>query len=238
MPAQLWQLPLPAQARHFRPSLRPLPTCDEREPGLGILHRLQVGGERRAPGGRLRAPAHPFLRLHERAHGVDLLAGHAHLEGEVARSRSVPQPVSRGACQGRVADADVLERVDGHLGGAGRGSRNRGVAAPETSEDAHGSATDSAAAPYLLCNGPTPAGLSGFVPFAETALERAEELAERVLPARTPKRRMLVIVNPYASTVSDRLKSLVVYALQGRYAVEAVETQAQAHATAICREAA
>src|SRR4051794_23353028 len=49
---------------------------------------------------------------------------------------------------------------------------------------------------------------------------------------------MLVIVNPYASTVSDRLRSLVVYALQGRYAVEAVETEAQAHATAICREAA
>src|SRR5919198_1963260 len=73
---------------------------------------------------------------------------------------------------------------------------------------------------------------------AETALERAEELAERVLPDRTPKRRMLVIVNPYASTVSDRLKTLVVYALQGRYSVEAVDTEAQAHATEICREAA
>ena len=49
---------------------------------------------------------------------------------------------------------------------------------------------------------------------------------------------MLVIVNPYATTVSDRLKNLVVYALQGRYSVEAVETQARAHATQICREAA
>jgi hypothetical protein len=39
----------------------------------------------------------------------------------------------------------------------------------------------------------------------ETILERAEELAERILPERTPKRRMLVIVNPYARTVSDRL---------------------------------
>jgi hypothetical protein len=29
-----------------------------------------------------------------------------------------------------------------------------------------------------------------------------------------PSRRMLVIVNPYASTVSDRLKNLVVYALR------------------------
>jgi diacylglycerol kinase family enzyme len=48
---------------------------------------------------------------------------------------------------------------------------------------------------------------------------------------------MLVIVNPYATTVSDRLKNLVVYALQGRYQVEAVTTQAQNHATEIGREA-
>ncbi len=51
------------------------------------------------------------------------------------------------------------------------------------------------------------------------------------------KKRMLIIVNPYATTVSDRLKNLVVYALQGRYDVEAVSTQAQNHATAIGREA-
>ena len=31
---------------------------------------------------------------------------------------------------------------------------------------------------------------------------------------------MLVIVNPYATTVSDRLRNLVVYALQGRYDVD------------------
>ena len=48
---------------------------------------------------------------------------------------------------------------------------------------------------------------------------------------------MLIIVNPYATTVSDRLKSLVVYALQGRYDVEAVLTEAQNHATEIGREA-
>jgi diacylglycerol kinase family enzyme len=48
---------------------------------------------------------------------------------------------------------------------------------------------------------------------------------------------MLIIVNPYATTVSDRLKNLVVYALQGRYEVEAVETEAQNHATEIGREA-
>lgn len=51
------------------------------------------------------------------------------------------------------------------------------------------------------------------------------------------KKRMLIIVNPYATTVSDRLRNLVVYALQGRYDVEAVATEAQDHATEIGREA-
>lgn len=50
------------------------------------------------------------------------------------------------------------------------------------------------------------------------------------------KKRMLIIVNPYATTVSDRLKNLVVYALQGRYEVETVATEAQNHATEIGRE--
>ena len=49
---------------------------------------------------------------------------------------------------------------------------------------------------------------------------------------------MLVIVNPYATTVSDRLKNLVVYALQSRYSVEAIDTEKRDHATRICREAA
>jgi diacylglycerol kinase family enzyme len=48
---------------------------------------------------------------------------------------------------------------------------------------------------------------------------------------------MLIIVNPYATTVSDRLKNLVIYALQGRYEVEAVITEAKNHATEIGREA-
>ena len=72
----------------------------------------------------------------------------------------------------------------------------------------------------------------------EPTLERAERLAERLLPERTPKKRMLVIVNPYATTVSDRLKNLVVYALQSRYEVEALETEQREHATQLCREAA
>ena len=53
---------------------------------------------------------------------------------------------------------------------------------------------------------------------------------------RGGKKQMLLIVNPYATTVSDRLKNLVVYALQGRYEVEMVATEAQNHATEIGRE--
>jgi diacylglycerol kinase family enzyme len=49
---------------------------------------------------------------------------------------------------------------------------------------------------------------------------------------------MLIIVNPYATTVSDRLRNLVVYALQGRFEVDAVDTEARGHATELCREAA
>ena len=55
---------------------------------------------------------------------------------------------------------------------------------------------------------------------------------------KAPKRRMLIIVNPYAATVSDRLRHLVVYALKGRYDVDAVDTESRGHATVLCREAA
>jgi diacylglycerol kinase family enzyme len=48
---------------------------------------------------------------------------------------------------------------------------------------------------------------------------------------------MLIIVNPYATTVSDRLKNLVVYALQARYEVEAIDTEASEHAIEIGRDA-
>jgi diacylglycerol kinase family enzyme len=51
------------------------------------------------------------------------------------------------------------------------------------------------------------------------------------------KKKMLIIVNPYATTVSSRLKNLVVYALQARYEVEAVDTEAAQHAIEIGREA-
>ena len=51
------------------------------------------------------------------------------------------------------------------------------------------------------------------------------------------KPRMLLVVNPWATSVSARLKNLVVYALRGRYDIEAVETQSRGHATALGREA-
>jgi diacylglycerol kinase family enzyme len=59
-----------------------------------------------------------------------------------------------------------------------------------------------------------------------------------VLEAPVERKRMLVISNPYATTVSERLRSLVVYALQGRYDVDAVDTQGRDHATELCRDAA
>jgi diacylglycerol kinase family enzyme len=55
---------------------------------------------------------------------------------------------------------------------------------------------------------------------------------------RAPSRRMLIIVNPYATTVSDRLRNLVVYALRGAYDVEAIDTEARGHATELTREGA
>lgn len=70
-----------------------------------------------------------------------------------------------------------------------------------------------------------------------TSPDSLERLAETFATPQTSKR-MLVIVNPYATTVSDRLKHLVVYALQGRYQVDSVETQSPGHATELCREAA
>ncbi|HVE67146.1 MAG TPA: diacylglycerol kinase family protein [Solirubrobacteraceae bacterium] len=70
-------------------------------------------------------------------------------------------------------------------------------------------------------------------------LETLERLAaaSEAGPA-APSKRMLIVVNPYATTVSDRLRNLVVYALRGRYEVDAVDTERQGHATELCREAA
>src|SRR5438128_4532234 len=70
-------------------------------------------------------------------------------------------------------------------------------------------------------------------------IESFERLGEAFpLGADTERKRMLIIVNPYATTVSERLKNLVVYALQGRYEVTSSETKRRNHATELCREAA
>ncbi|MGH2969557.1 MAG: diacylglycerol/lipid kinase family protein [Solirubrobacteraceae bacterium] len=75
------------------------------------------------------------------------------------------------------------------------------------------------------------------MPFPEApALERLADVAALERPAVA--KRMLVIVNPYATTMSDRLKHLVVYALQGRYDVTAVDTQRKGHAIELVAAAA
>jgi diacylglycerol kinase family enzyme len=63
---------------------------------------------------------------------------------------------------------------------------------------------------------------------AALAERRLVEVAALEKPAQA--KRMLLIVNPYATTMSVRLKHLVVYALQGRYHVEAIETERRGHA--------
>lgn len=65
------------------------------------------------------------------------------------------------------------------------------------------------------------------------ALEQLAAAAQR--DAAVDRKRMLVVVNPYATTVSDRLRNLVVYALQGRYEVTAIDTESKDHATEVCR---
>jgi diacylglycerol kinase family enzyme len=52
------------------------------------------------------------------------------------------------------------------------------------------------------------------------------------------KARMLLIVNPKATTVSNRLKNLITYALQARYEVDALETEDRNHATELARHEA
>ncbi len=55
---------------------------------------------------------------------------------------------------------------------------------------------------------------------------------------RAARRRMLIVVNPYATAVTARLRELVVHALERRFEVDAVDTRAPGHATELCREAA
>ena len=72
-----------------------------------------------------------------------------------------------------------------------------------------------------------------------TSLDPEKRLEARLAAGGgKPSKRMLIIVNPYATTVSDRLKNLVVYALRGSYKVDAIDTERREHATELCRDAA
>ena len=75
------------------------------------------------------------------------------------------------------------------------------------------------------------------VPVAQaTALERLADTATIAAPA--PLRRMLVVANPHATSMSPRIRQLVIDALRGRFKVETVETKRKGHAIELCREAA
>ncbi|MBJ7458945.1 MAG: hypothetical protein JHD02_07155 [Thermoleophilaceae bacterium] len=68
---------------------------------------------------------------------------------------------------------------------------------------------------------------------------RRKKKAPTRLPVDKPgaKLRMLLIVNPYATTVSGRLKNVVVYALQSRYEIVVIDTRERNHATEIVADA-
>ncbi|HWI21415.1 MAG TPA: diacylglycerol kinase family protein [Baekduia sp.] len=63
------------------------------------------------------------------------------------------------------------------------------------------------------------------------------EVSSRAL-ADKRRLRMLVVVNPYATTVSERLRGLVVHALGSRFDVVVTDTEARGHATQIVSELA
>src|SRR5215212_2367083 len=122
--------------------------------------------------------------------------------------------------------------VDRNAPGASRSARRRSSRSRDPSPSRIGRTS--------ICserNGARRAVLSARMADPEApALERLADIAALERPAEA--KRMLVIVNPYATTMSDRLKHLVVYALQGRYDVTAVDTQRKGHAIDLVAEAA
>jgi diacylglycerol kinase family enzyme len=67
------------------------------------------------------------------------------------------------------------------------------------------------------------------------------EAAPGPVPAQArpaPPRRMLLVVNPHAASLSLPLRRRVVAALERRYAVDAIDTQRKGHAIELAREAA
>jgi diacylglycerol kinase family enzyme len=75
-------------------------------------------------------------------------------------------------------------------------------------------------------------------PLREHQQRISDDRAEPQPASAAPKRRMLLIVNPHAASVSERLRDLVVHALNGRFDVDAVDTRSPGHATELCRELA
>jgi diacylglycerol kinase family enzyme len=65
-----------------------------------------------------------------------------------------------------------------------------------------------------------------------------EDPSLAALRATQRAKRMLLVVNPKATGMKDRLRHLVVYALQGRFDVTVRETQRPGHAMELAREAA
>ncbi|MFT4050505.1 MAG: diacylglycerol kinase family protein [Solirubrobacterales bacterium] len=66
---------------------------------------------------------------------------------------------------------------------------------------------------------------------------RKKDLTQLPVDKPGAKLRMLLVVNPYASTVSGRIKNVVVYALQSRYDLEVIDTRERGHATEIVADA-
>jgi diacylglycerol kinase family enzyme len=61
---------------------------------------------------------------------------------------------------------------------------------------------------------------------------------DAALTGATERRRVMVIVNPHATTVSDRMRSLIVAAVRGRFEAVAVDTTGRDDATRLARAAA
>jgi diacylglycerol kinase family enzyme len=61
---------------------------------------------------------------------------------------------------------------------------------------------------------------------------------DAALPGETERRRVMVIVNPHATTVSDRMRTLIVSAVRGRFEAVTVDTAGRDDATRLARVAA
>jgi diacylglycerol kinase family enzyme len=75
-------------------------------------------------------------------------------------------------------------------------------------------------------------------PVGESIRRARQPIVKARSSPETARRRMLMIVNPYATAVTDGLRRVVLHSLQGRFEVDAVETKARGHATELSREAA